>query len=42
MDKMEIDNNDFITAFKEEVEKVETFVIWKYQDLRLKMEQIYI
>lgn len=34
MDKMEYDNTQFIEFFKDEVEKVETFVIWKYTDLK--------
>lgn len=34
MDKMEYDNAQFIEFFKDEVEKVETFVIWKYTDLK--------
>lgn len=34
MDKMEYDNEQFIETFRDEVEKVETFVIWKYRDLK--------
>lgn len=40
MDKMECDNKSFIEAFTEEVEKVETFVVWKYGDLKGKMTRL--
>lgn len=42
MDKLEYDNLQFIESFKEEVEKVETFVIWKYNDLKNKMNRLKI
>ena len=38
MDKMEYDNEQFIETFRDEVEKVETFVIWKYRDLKSKIK----
>lgn len=28
------DNNSFLSAFQDEMEKVETFVFWKYLDLK--------
>jgi SPX domain protein involved in polyphosphate accumulation len=40
MDKLEYDNGQFIETFKDEVEKVETFVVWKYGDLKSKMTRL--
>jgi hypothetical protein len=34
MDKLKDDNQKYITLFNEEVEKVETFIIFKYLDLK--------
>jgi hypothetical protein len=34
MDKLKDDNQKYIALFNEEVEKVETFILYKYLDLK--------
>lgn len=38
--KLENDNKRFMETFCEEMEKVETFGVWKYNDLKMKLTKL--